>query len=375
MNITTVKRKKRIFANPKFYYILAILLFICAIVVHPWDHQYKNFILKHRFLDTPTLGTFLGLIKVFGNGGIAAILALLFAAYGYRKLAYRIAISLIIMGIMVNVLKPIVGRERPNNRNDHSFPSGDTATAAAFFPSMAAESNFFIPGTIVLAPAVGFLRTYDNWHWLSDVITGLGVGFLAMGLALLFCEKKKNFLYKLIYCRFKPRHYAVISLIVLLACFIPELIKGGGKYLIFTAFYAPALYVWLMAVNTPFFFKNRSSKCKPIYKPVNHLKHFFVTGLNKEQTTDALINKLITIAALLLAVMLITFSWMRNLSHLTQACSGIGIGILILLLAVYKNKEKGNYKRIRPIIYSGICVLLFFTLVSLLPAYIRYLSS
>ena len=371
MNITV--KKKKLFASPKFYYILAIILFISAIVVHPWDHQYRSFILKHRFLDTPTLETFLGLIKIFGNGGIAAVLALLFAAYGYKKLAYRIAVALIIMGIMVNVLKPIVGRERPNNRNDHSFPSGDTATAAAFFPPMAAESNFFIPGTIVLAPAVGFLRTYDNWHWLSDVITGLGVGFLAMGFALQFCEKKKNFLYKLIYCRFKPRHYAVISLIVLLSCFIPELIKGGGKYLIFTAFYAPALYVWLIAVNAPFLFKNRSDKCKPIFKPINRLKSFF-NNLLKEQTPSTLVNKLITIAAILLAIMLIVFSWMCNLSHLTQASSGIGLGILVLLLAVYRNNKRGNNKRIRPIVYSGICVLLFFSLISLLPAYIRYLS-
>lgn len=221
------KEKKRIFANPRFYCILALIMFVCAIVVHPWDHQYKNFIMSHRFLDFPTLAAFLDLVKVFGNGGIAAILALIFAAYGYKKLAYRIAVSLIIMAIMVNVVKPIVGRERPNERNHHSFPSGDTATAAAFFPPMAAESAVFVPATIVLAPAVGFLRTYDNWHWLSDVITGLGVGFLSVGLALLFCEKK-NILYKLICCWLKPRHYALISLIVLLACFIPELIRGGG---------------------------------------------------------------------------------------------------------------------------------------------------
>ena len=361
-------KDKRLFAKPLFYYALAIILFICAAIIYPWDHQYKEFIATHRFLDIGSLGIFLGLIKVFGNGGIIAVLALIFAAYGYRKLAYRIAVSLIVMGIIVNVLKPTVGRERPNERNNHSFPSGDTATAAAFFPPMAAESNIFIPGTVILTPAVAFLRTYDNWHWLSDVVTGMGVGFLAVGFALYFCEKK-NRIYKLLCCKIKPRHYAVISLIVLLACFIPDLIKGGGKYLTFTCFFAPSLYVWLITIFIPFLFRERSEKCKPIFKPVGLLKKYFNRDINSYKKV---LSTTLTSLAIILALVLIIVPWIFDKSQdLAYSGCGVGIGIIVLLIALSKIKKGSNHKRIKPTIISSTLVLIIFALLTLLPAFIR----
>ncbi len=367
-----INKNKHLFAKPLFYYIFALILFICAIIVHPWDYQYKEFITTHRFLDIGSLNYFLGLVRVFGNGGIIAVLALLFAAYGYKKLAYRIAVSLLVMGIIVNIFKPIVGRERPNGRNNHSFPSGDTATAAAFFPPMAAESNMFIPGTIIITPAVGFLRTYDNWHWLSDVITGMGVGFIAVGFALYFSEKKNRF-HRFFCCQLKPRHYAIISLIVLLACFIPELIKGGGKYLSFTSFFAPSLYVWLTAIYVPFFFKGRSEKCKQIFKPIGQLKQYFNQDLPIQSSgTGKMLNFTATLLAIILALVLIIPPWIfGNLRSLAYAGSGIGIGIIVLLIAIHKIKQTNNYKRVKPTLISGTIVLIIFTLLTLLPAYIR----
>ena len=365
-----INKNKRLFARPLFYYILAIILFICAVIVHPWDLQYKEFITTHQFLDIGPLDFFLGLVRDFGNGGITAILALIFAAYGYKKLAYRIAISLIVMGIIVNVLKPVVGRERPNGRNDVSFPSGDAATASAFFAPMAAESNFFIPGAIIIAPAVGFLRTYDNWHWLSDVVTGTGVGFLAVGFALYFCEKK-NRLYKLICCQIKSRHYVIISLIVLLACFIPELIKGGGKYFSFTSFFIPPLYVWLAAIYTPFLFNRRSEKCKPILKPAEQLKQYFNQVVNNNSTHNNTLRTIFTPLAAILAIILIVPPWVFNMQSIALSCSGIGIGIIVLLTALHKIRKSNNYKRIKPTLISGALVLVICALLTLLPAYLR----
>jgi membrane-associated phospholipid phosphatase len=401
MTTTSINRtKKRLFAKPLFYYIIAVALFICAAIIHPWDYQYKEFITTHRFLDIGSLEIFLGLIRVFGNGGIAAILALIFAAYGYKKLAYRIAVSLIVMGVIVNVLKPVAGRERPNEKNNHSFPSGDTATAAAFFPPMAAKSSIFIPGAIILTPAVGFLRTYDNWHWLSDVFTGMGVGFLAAGFALYFCKKENRF-YKLICCKIKPRYYAIVSVIVLLACFLPELISGGGKYFSFTSFFAPSLYIWLTAVYIPFFFNERSEKCKPVFKPIGQLKQYFIQNVNNQCTsthTKTLNTKAtlyqrqptcqnysentntnlsitpprkigLPILTVILALILIVPPWIfDNLQNIAQPSSGIGIGIIVLLIALYKIKKSNNYKRIKPTLISGILVLIIFTLLTLLPA-------
>jgi membrane-associated phospholipid phosphatase len=401
MTTTSINRiKKPLFGKPLFYYMLAVALFICAVIIHPWDYQYKEFITAHRFLDIGSLEVFLSLVRVFGNGGIAAILALIFAAYGYKKLAYRIVVSLIVMGIIVNVLKPVAGRERPNEKNNHSFPSGDTATAAAFFPPMTAKSNIFIPGAIILTPAVGFLRTYDNWHWLSDVFTGMGIGFLAAGFALYFCEKKNRF-YKLICCKIKPRYYAIISVIVLLSCFLPELISGGGKYFSFTSFFAPSLYVWLIAVYIPFIFNKRSEKCKPVFKPVGQLKQYFIRNVNNQcksihtkilNTKTALYQKqptcqncskytdinfsttplrkiVLPILAVILVLILIVPPWIfDNLQNIAQPSSGIGIGIIVLLIALYKIKKSNNHKRIKPTLTSGIFVLIIFTLLTLIPA-------
>ena len=363
-------KTKKLFAKPSFYYILSAILFICAIIVHPWDLQYKEFITTHRLRDIGPLADILGLVRVFGNGGITAVLALIFAAYGYRKLAYRIAVSLIVMGIIVNLLKPAVGRERPNGRNNHSFPSGDTATAAAFFPPLAAESGIFIPCTVILTPAVGFLRTYDNWHWLSDVIAGMGIGFLAVGFALFFCEKK-NRLYKLLCCRLKPRHYAVISIIVLFACFLPELIEGGGKYLTFTSFFAPSLYVWLIAVNIPFLFKERSEKCKPILSPLNKIKLYFSRNIDKQDVSTKELNSAILLLTASLGLFFIFIPWVSSFRYLAYPGAGLGTGFIILANALYKIKKSNNYKRIKPTLISGTLVLFIFALLTLFPAFLR----
>ncbi len=365
-------KNRNLFAKPIFYYVVAIVLFICAIIVHPWDLQYKTYITTHRFLDIFPLNQLMDLIRVFGNAGITAIIALIFAAYGYRKLAYRIAVSLIIMGIIVNILKPTVARERPNHRNCHSFPSGDAATAAAFFPPMAAESNYFIPGTVIITPAVGFLRTYDNWHWLSDVITGIGTGFIGVGFALFFCEKK-NRIYKLLCRKIKPRHYAILSLIVLISCFLPELIKGGGKYLNFTSFYAPALYVWLGALYIPFIFSSRSESCKRIPEQMNNIKVYYSEKvITTNKPVFPTFNKGLTVLFLLLALFLIIPPWIiSSIGNIAFASSGIGIAILVLMIAVARINKSGNLKRVKPTISLGTAIIIIFALLTLLPAILR----
>ena len=75
--------------------------------------------------------------------------------------------------------------------------------------------------------------------------------------------------------------------------------------------------------------------------------------------------------AIILALILIVGPWLLNLQNLAYSSSGIGLGVIILLIAIHRIKKSNNYKRIKPTLISGVLVLIIFTLVTLLPAYLR----
>ncbi len=95
-------------------------------------------------------------------------------------------------GLAAGALKTLVGRERPYvggspstfepfNLKNESFPSGHTAMAFALATTFAAETPdrlsdvFFYVG----ATMTGLSRIHDDRHWLTDVVAGAGVGYLA----------------------------------------------------------------------------------------------------------------------------------------------------------------------------------------------------
>lgn len=96
-------------------------------------------------------------------------------------------------GLLVNeVLKPGVGRARPNHGANDSFPSGH---AAASFASATYISRYWmrqyddglcplvVPAVASAvsygtATAVGLARLDNNAHWCSDVVMGAGIGML-----------------------------------------------------------------------------------------------------------------------------------------------------------------------------------------------------
>ena len=80
--------------------------------------------------------------------------------------------------------KIVVGRLRPGSETDHSsFPSGHTETAfvAAEFlhQEYKAQSVWISVGGYATATLVGVSRVYHNKHWVSDVVTGAGIGILS----------------------------------------------------------------------------------------------------------------------------------------------------------------------------------------------------
>ena len=107
----------------------------------------------------------------------------------------------LLMGSAVNTLKQTTHMMRPDGSNDHSFPSGHTATAFMTATMLTKEYGQKSPwigiGAYTAASATGLMRIANNKHWLSDVLTGAGMGILSTELGyyladLIFKEKGIN---------------------------------------------------------------------------------------------------------------------------------------------------------------------------------------
>lgn len=102
-----------------------------------------------------------------------------------RSIIY--GISMIITNSVVFGTKSISGEWRPDGSDKLSFPSGHTAVAFASAEFMRKEykdvSPWYGVAGYAMAATTGFLRMYNDKHWLSDVVAGAGVGILSTDLA------------------------------------------------------------------------------------------------------------------------------------------------------------------------------------------------
>ena len=89
----------------------------------------------------------------------------------------------LLMGGVVNTLKRTTKVTRPDGSNNHSFPSGHTATAFMTATMLTKEYGHISPwigiGAYATATATGLFRMANNKHWLSDVLTGAGIGLMS----------------------------------------------------------------------------------------------------------------------------------------------------------------------------------------------------
>lgn len=93
----------------------------------------------------------------------------------------------LIMGGTVNIIKNTGNVERPDGSSNNSFPSGHTATAfmgAEFLYQEYKDASVWygIAGYTVAA-GTGFFRMYNHRHWLTDVVTGAGIGIMSTKIA------------------------------------------------------------------------------------------------------------------------------------------------------------------------------------------------
>lgn len=95
--------------------------------------------------------------------------------------------SAIITSALVYSSKSLLNRNRPDGKGDDSFPSMHTAVAfmgAEFLrQEFGDQSVWYGIAGYTLAAGTGFLRMYNDRHWLSDVLAGAGIGILSTKIA------------------------------------------------------------------------------------------------------------------------------------------------------------------------------------------------
>ncbi|MBB5638264.1 membrane-associated phospholipid phosphatase [Pedobacter cryoconitis] len=97
------------------------------------------------------------------------------------------AFSMGIMGAMVNGIKSTSKVERPDGSSNNSFPSGHTATAfmnATMLDKEYGQYGYPLIGITgyAMATATALGRGLNNRHWITDVLTGAGVGIISTEL-------------------------------------------------------------------------------------------------------------------------------------------------------------------------------------------------
>ncbi len=124
--------------------------------------------------------------NAWGAGYFPAALSLGMYAWGRtqgnQQLATNaevLAEALILQGIVINAIKPIVGRERPLGQDNLAFPSGHTG--CAFVTAAVLQDRYGyklgIPA-YALAALTGLARMDVQVHWASDVVMGATIGSL-----------------------------------------------------------------------------------------------------------------------------------------------------------------------------------------------------
>lgn len=108
---------------------------------------------------------------------------------GWLRMFSSQAFAALCMGTLVNSMKYSIKEHRPDNTGWNSFPSGHTATAfmsATLLHKEYGHVSSWIPvAGYTCAAVTGLSRVVNNRHWISDVISGAGIGILSAELGYL----------------------------------------------------------------------------------------------------------------------------------------------------------------------------------------------
>lgn len=118
---------------------------------------------------------------------VAAVYGLRFCGvrgiHDYVDMTIISATAYLLTGLSVYGVKTLTKVRRPDGSTCNSFPSGHTATAFAGAEILRHEywqvSPWIGVAGYAVAAGTGFLRMYNNRHWLTDILAGAGFGILS----------------------------------------------------------------------------------------------------------------------------------------------------------------------------------------------------
>lgn len=150
----------------------------------------------------PTVDRFWSRVSGFADRGvlwwtIAGVLVVI----GRRRTAARGLGSLLVASALANLIakqifggdRPVLadvpmGRHLPKVPITPAFPSGHSASAAAFVTGVAIESPRLGAALAPVALGAAYSRLHTGAHWLSDVVGGLALGSAVAGLGAVFAR-------------------------------------------------------------------------------------------------------------------------------------------------------------------------------------------
>jgi membrane-associated phospholipid phosphatase len=136
----------------------------------------------------------------------------------WPRLLASAGMSYLIMAGLVNGIKYSAKEMRPDGSTANSWPSGHTATAFVGATLLHKEygltrSPWWSVAGYGVATATGVMRVLNNRHWISDVMSGAGIGILSGELGYALCDlmfKQKGLLRNdLIFDSEKPSFFSV----------------------------------------------------------------------------------------------------------------------------------------------------------------------
>lgn len=120
-------------------------------------------------------------LKIFGYEGRS----------NWTRFLVSAGLSYGVMGALVNTIKYSAKEMRPDGSTANSWPSGHTANSFVGATVLHKEygltrSPWFSVAGYGIATATGVMRVLNNRHWVSDVMSGAGIGIFAgeLGYAL-----------------------------------------------------------------------------------------------------------------------------------------------------------------------------------------------
>lgn len=111
----------------------------------------------------------------------------------WPRLLSSAGMSYLIMAALVNGIKYTAKEMRPDGSSANSWPSGHTATSFVGATVLHKEygltrSPWYSVAGYGVATATGVMRVLNNRHWVSDVMSGAGIGILSGELGYALCD-------------------------------------------------------------------------------------------------------------------------------------------------------------------------------------------